>query len=52
MWQVVIGGQKNYVSIKYKLESITTYHIRFVVKLFSKCFGCSINLIFVELKLL
>ena len=33
MWRVVIGGQKSNYSDEFKLELVTNYHIRFVVKL-------------------
>ena len=33
MWRVDIGGQKSNYSDEFKLELVTTYHIRFVVKL-------------------
>ena len=36
MQKAVIGGSKNNISIRLKFESITTYHIEFVVKLLWK----------------
>ena len=40
------------MSIVPKLEVVTIYHIRFVVKLLWKCCECNSTLIFVESKLL
>ena len=53
MQKAIIGGWKNNISIWPKLESVTAYYIRFVVKLLWKCCECSsTTLIFVEFKFL